>query len=169
MLLQRLFNKQNTENSIRAIVFNLPQAEIVSGENYLFAFPLEAVTKIVVCPPLTSKMKQGIGSIELDSEMLTIVDLSYQFGLEPSIESYKFLILFQLNNGESCGIPLSKSPLAIDIPLNTIRPVPPSFRQVNNLDFAPHMAIVPNPEDTENQTIYLIGMTDILLEKAMIR
>jgi chemotaxis signal transduction protein len=187
--LQRLSNNKNQENAIRAIVFSLPQSPSIANEEYIFALPLEAVNKIIICPPLTSRITKGIGTIELDSQMLTIVDLSYKFNLECLPEFYRFLILFKLDNGESCGIPVSQSPLTLDIPFDTVRTIPQSFRQANDLDFATHMAIVPNLEpdkiegairtaeavistqtatfsaSVSHQKIYLIGMAQILANR----
>jgi chemotaxis signal transduction protein len=185
--LQRLSGNKDRENTIRSIVFSLPQSPSTTDEEYIFALPLEAVAKIVVCPPLTSKITQGIGTIELDSQILTIVDLSYKFNLECSSDSYRFLILFKLDNGESCGIPVAKSPLTLDIPFDTIRTIPQSFRQANDLYFATHMAIVPNlaleksegatceavnstllstpSVSASSQKIYLIGMAEILANR----
>jgi chemotaxis signal transduction protein len=165
--LQKLSSNNDRKDNIRAIVFSLSQ-QSQSDDDRLFALPVEAVTKIIPCPPLKTKIKQGIGAIELDSQMLTIVDLGHKFNPESSIESSEFLILFQIDNGELCGIPVPKSPMIIDIPLNIIHVLPLSFRQVNDLNFATHMAIFPRQENAENCKIYLIGMTQILAEKSAV-
>jgi chemotaxis signal transduction protein len=161
--LQKLSGKNDRQDNIRAIVFSLSQEQ--SEDDRLFALPVEAVAKIIPCPPLKTKIKQGIGAIELDSQIITIVDLGHKVNSELSLESSQFLILFQIDNGELCGLPVPKSPTIIDIPLNIIRSVPLSFRQVNELNFATHMATFPRQDNAESYKIYLIGMAQILMKK----
>ncbi len=156
---------RSNEEALRAVIFNVCDR--------VFAIPVGAVQKIVVCPPITNKIQQGIGLVNIDSQPVTIVDLGYQLNpnYSRSIDANnldRFLILVRTQSQENCAIVTDSSPLLTDIPLANIQPVPPSYYQIMQLNFASHMALMPSltPEKSQEQNstnIFILGMEKILL------
>ncbi len=127
---------------------------------YLFAMPVESVVKAIGYPAERTVLKDGIGMIYLGEQTVTIVDLRHKFAtIDPTLDTSKFLILFHTHAGELCGLPIEKAPVLMDLSPTTIRPLPLAYREVNQLSFASHMAIVPQSEHTEPLQILLLGMT----------
>ena len=154
------------KDSLRVMVFSVM--------DYFFAFPIGAILRIIPCPPFTTEDK-GIGTIDLGAQTVTIVDLSYKFikqAKEKNIEqitqgnsSPNFLIMFQTQTGELCGIPTINAPVLTDIALNNIRPVPLSYRQNSELSFVNHMAVIPQEKEKESLKIFCLGTDKLLADK----
>ncbi len=126
---------------------------------YLFALPVESVVKAIVYPAPKPILKDGIGMLNLGSQTITIVDLRHKFmSIEPDTDASRFLILFHANAGELYGLPIKDAPILRDISATTIRLIPLAYREVNQLSFASHMAIVPQAENQEPLQILLLGM-----------
>ena len=126
---------------------------------YLFAMPVEAVDKAIVYPTERTLLKDGIGMMNLGDKTLTIVDLRQQFTkIDPQQDSSKFLILFHTQAGELCGLPVKDAPVLFDIAPATIRSIPLAYREVNQLSFASHMAIIPQENGLEPLQILLLGL-----------
>lgn len=164
---QRLSGKTVQEkDSLRVMVFSVME--------YFFAFPIGAILRIIPCPSFTTE-DNGIGMIDLGSQTVTIVDLSHKFikqANEKTIDKItnidsnpNFLIMFQTQVGELCGIPVSKAPVLTDIALNNIRPVPLSYRQISELSFINHMAMIPQEGEEESLKIFCLGTNEILADK----
>ena len=153
------------KDSLRVMVFSVM--------DYLFAFPIGAILRIIPCPPFTTE-DNGIGMIDLGSQTVTILDLRHKFikkAKEQTIESIgtvnnspNFLIMFQTQTGELCGIPVDKAPVLTDIALSNIRPLPLSYRQIKELSFINHLAVIPQ-ENTESLKIFCLGTNQILADK----
>ena len=156
---QRLSSLNDNPNTIRTIVFSLADIEHTSMAKYLFALPVEAVEKAIVYPPDRAILKDGIGMINLGEQTLTIVDLRQRFtSIESEHDSSKFLILFHTQAGEFCGLPIKDAPVLIDLNPDTIRSIPLAYREVNQLSFVSHMAIVPQENGLEPLQILLLGL-----------
>lgn len=156
---KRLSGNNDDDDSIRTIVFSLADIEQTSMAQYLFAMPVEAVDKAIVYPTDRAMLKEGIGMINLGEQTLTIVDLRHKFAsIDPPQDSSKFLILFHTQAGELCGLPVKDAPVLLDISPTTIRSIPLAYREVNQLSFVSHMAIVPQEEGVEPLQILLLGL-----------
>jgi len=163
---KRLSGTANECDSLRVIVFAIA--------DYLFALPVGAVLKIISCPPISSTVESGIGIADLGSQTITILDLRQKLVSQPQARQVdevspvptfqRFLLLTQTRTGELCGIPVDKPPSLIDIPLETVRPVPLSYRQVAKLSFASHMAVLPEGQG-ESINVFLLSMNQILADK----
>lgn len=159
-LFKRLSDATTEQGTVRVIIFAI--------DDYLFALPVEAVLKVIVCPPIRGVVDSGIGMVDLGSQTITVVDLRQNLPSSwdgqdrksslSNFQSSRFLILLQTQTGE-CGIPIEQPPALTDIPLATIRPVPLSYRQVSGLSFATHMAILPEAQAKEPLKIFLLGMS----------
>ncbi|MGK7947842.1 MAG: chemotaxis protein CheW [Xenococcaceae cyanobacterium] len=163
---ERLSEKTIQEkDSLRVMVFSVM--------DYFFAFPIGAILRIIPCPPFTTE-DNGIGMIDLGSQTVTIVDLRHKFikkvkdnpveAISTANNSPNFLIMFQTQVGELCGIPVEKAPILTDLALKNIRPVPLSYRQISELSFVNHMAVIPQ-EEQESLKIFCLGTNEILAEK----
>ncbi|MFM2305065.1 MAG: hypothetical protein RLZZ135_2477 [Cyanobacteriota bacterium] len=163
ILPKRLSNPNDEGNNFRTIVFTLADIEDTSMGKYLFALPVESVVKAIVYPADRTVLKDGIGMINLDSQTVTIVDLRHKFTtIDPQHDSSKFLILFHTDAGELCGLPIKSAPVLMDISPTVIRSLPLAYREVNQLSFASHMAIVPQGDNLEPSQILLLGMNPSL-------
>lgn len=158
---KRLSGAANDCDSLRVIVFAIA--------DYLFALPVGAVLKVITCPPISSTVEGGIGMADLGSQTITILDLRQKLGsqtLEKQFPGFQqLLLLIQTRTGEICGIPVDKPPSLLDIPLETVRPVPLSYRQVAKLSFASHMAVLTPGQPEESIKVFLLGMSQILADK----
>jgi chemotaxis signal transduction protein len=156
---QRLSSINDDNENLRTIVFALADLEQTSMSQYLFAMPVEAVDKAIVYPNERAKLRDGIGMINLGEKTLTIVDLRQKFTtIDPQQDSSKFLILFHTQAGELCGLPIKDAPVLMDIAPDTIRSIPLAYREVNQLSFTNHMAIVPQENGQEPLQILLLGL-----------
>jgi chemotaxis signal transduction protein len=156
---QRLSNVDEEIESIRTIVFSLADVETTAIGKYLFALPVEAVIKAIVYPEHRTRLTDGIGMINIGDETVTIVDLRDKFTkIDPTQDSSGFLILFKTQSDELCGLPVKDTPSFMDIPIKTIRPLPLAYREVNQLTFTSHAAIVPQSGNLEALEILLLGM-----------
>jgi chemotaxis signal transduction protein len=159
-LSQRLSSiRDDNDDTLRTIVFALADLEQTSMSQYLFAMPVEAVDKAIVYPTERAQLRDGIGMINLGEKILTIVDLRQKFTtIDPQTDSSKFLILFHTQAGELCGLPVKDAPVMMDIAPDTIRSIPLAYREVNQLSFTTHMAIVPQANGREPLQILLLGL-----------
>jgi chemotaxis signal transduction protein len=158
---KRLSNIDEDSNLLRTVVFSLADIEQTSMSQYLFAFPVEAVEKAIVYPAERANLKDGIGIMNIGSKTVTIVDLRHKFtNVDYQNDSSKFLILFHTQVGELCGLPVEKAPEFFDIDPTTIRSIPQAYREVNQLNFVSHMAIVPQDDGLEPLQILLLGLNN---------
>jgi chemotaxis signal transduction protein len=156
---KRLFTLDEDSNLLKTIVFSLADIEQTSMSQYLFAFPVEAVEKAIVYPPDRAKLRDGIGMMNIGSKTVTIVDLRQKFtNIDSEHDSSKFLILFHTQSGELCGMPVKDAPEFLDIEPTMIRSIPQAYREVNQLSFVSHMAIVPQENRLEPLQILLLGL-----------
>lgn len=162
-------SNSNQQNTTKAIVFRVL--------DYYFALPLEAIIKIIPCPAITSPIKEGLGLVEWDRQTITVVDLADKLQLERRSEDRSVqhcLILTQTTSAELCGFLTQESPMLMDIPWDSIRSVPLSYRQVAELSVIKQMAILSSSniyserklsaiehstddESTETLKIFLLG------------
>lgn len=171
--LKRLSSTSTHPDSLRVVVFSLAENPFSTQEDYLCALPVEAVVKAISCPPINWAVNSGIGMTDVGSENVTVVNLRQHF-IRINSENYPaknslalansedFLILLKTPTNELCGIPVSKPPTLIDIPLSTIVPVPLSYREVAGLSWVSHMAILSDEEETKPLKIFLLGMSKII-------
>jgi chemotaxis signal transduction protein len=158
---KRLFSLDEDSDLLQTIVFSLADIEQTSMSQYLFAFPVEAVEKAIVYPPDRAALKDGIGMMNIGSKTVTIVDLRQKFtNIDPQHDSSKFLILFYTQAGELCGLPVKNAPEFFDIDPTMIRSIPQAYREVNQLSFVSHMAIVPQEHDREPLQILMLGLNN---------
>ena len=131
-------SNSSQQNTTKAIVFRVL--------DYYFALPPEAIIKIIPCPEITSPIRDGLGLVEWDRQTITIIDLADKLQIERSSDERsveRFLILTQTTSAELCGFLIEQSPMLIDLPWDSIRSVPSSYRQVAEFNVIEQMAILP--------------------------
>ena len=118
--------------------------------NYWFALPMEAVLKIVNCPPPSQGGTVGIGLVQLGSHTVRLLNLHQEFGhsTEALPQQAAFLIVVRNFQKELWGIALDTPPDLIELPLNTFKPVAlePPFDHKSN--WISHMAIIAEKDIT---------------------
>ncbi|MDZ8240494.1 MAG: chemotaxis protein CheW [Nostoc sp. ChiQUE01a] len=165
---KRLSGAVSDRDSLRVVVFAIA--------DYLFALPVGAVLKVIPCPPISSTVESGIGMVDLGTQTIAIVDLRQKFISQVQAQqgdqvlssvdaSGRFLLLTQTRTGEICGIPVDKPPALIDIPLEVVRLVPWSYRQVAELNCISHMAVLSVAPNEEPLKVLLLGMNQILADR----
>ena len=176
--IQRLTHTTTQPDTLRVLVFRISGNSLSDESDYLFALPVESVFKVIPCPPINWAMDTGLGMTDVGSENVTTLDLYQQFFSRDSNKlenanvstvsnGHKFLLLLKTNTEEKYGIPVAGLPILSNIPLATIRPVSLSYRQVAKIDFASHMAILPQAENKKPIKIFLLGMSDIIEDQLM--
>jgi chemotaxis signal transduction protein len=156
---KRLSSLNDDTDNIRTVIFSLADIEQTSMSQYRFALPVEAVEKAIVYPTDRAILKDGIGMINFGAQNLTIVDLRQKFTtIDPQHDSSKFLILFHTQSGELCGLPVKSAPELLDIEPEMIREIPLAYREVNQLSFVSHMAVVSQENGLEPLQILLLGL-----------
>jgi chemotaxis signal transduction protein len=150
-------------DTLKVMLFSIAQQAASIPEN-LFALPLEAIVKIVRCPDLGT-FKRGISIVEFEGQTVTVVDLCYRLAPERpgNLSDRQFLMLLQTHSGDLCAIPVAKFPELLDLPVTTVRPIPAAYRQVNDIRFASHMAMLDRAG--QSARVLLIGMNHLLIEK----
>ena len=142
--------------TLQTIVFTISE--------YTFALPMQTVAKIVPCPLIDRSGENGIGLLEWEGQIITIVDLQQQLAsnvasFNSDINSkHSFLILTQTKTQELCGFVTAKPPKLIDIFMDDVFLVPSSFREVHQLGFVSHMALLSDLETQQKTKVFLLGI-----------
>lgn len=141
------------DKKLQYIVFNL--------KNLNFGLPIQAVNKVVNRAPIYSSGIKSIGFTHLDENEVTIVDLSRRF-FQASLnnEATNYLIIVRNTTGELYGIPVTETPILLEIYSSMIRILPESYRCADTLAVASHVAVIPT-EGTA-LTVFLLDV-DLLL------
>ena len=151
-------NNKATRDATKAIAFKVLDK--------WFALPIEAVLKIIPCPSLDAPIKDCLGLAEWDRQTITVIDLAQKLdpktskNTETKITDTSFLILTQTQSAELCGFLTQNSPVLLDIPFDSIRAIPTSYRQVAELDVIDKMSVITTNESTEALKILLLGSWD---------
>ena len=150
---QRLSHITSDVKLLKVLVFEMV--------NHFFALPISVIFKVINCPPVTDTTDSSLGITDFEGQTVTVVNLAQKLSPQNSATQRmqkRFLILSQTRQGELCGIPIDNSPALIELPMDNIRPLPLSARQVNPLSIATHVAILPKSEGSLK--IFLLGMPD---------
>jgi len=147
---QRLSHITSDVNLLKVLVFEMA--------NHFFALSISAIFKVINCPPVTDTTDSSLGITDFEGQTVTVVNLAQKLSPQNSATQRmqkRFLIVILTRQGELCGIPIDNSPALIELPMDSIRPLPLSVRQVNPLSIATHVAILPKSEGSLK--IFLLG------------
>lgn len=122
--------------------------------DYTLALSIDAVVKVVTCPPRLIEQLQTVGLAQIGHRTIAILNLyekikaTYSFlPNNPSVGA-KFLLIAQTKQGEFCGFCLNEPPNLIEIPASSIQPIPNSYNHTGLLDWFSHIAIIPQKDTT---------------------
>jgi len=142
------------ETALRSVIFAV--------QNRWFALPVGAVLKVSLCPPINNSLPSGLGTIDIENETVTVIDLEERFAPNRDYSfTRRYLFLVQTQNGEQCGLVAASPPSMVEIPLNTIRPLPSSYRQQSDLSFVSHLAVLPKVGENATIDVFLFGVTQL--------
>jgi hypothetical protein len=165
---QRLSANINSGDCLRVMMFSVCQPQNGAPE-YFFALPVEAIVRVTPAPANLDNFNRGIAMHHVGTEMVTVIDLCYRVTPDrpTTAADRQFLIYFQTTMGEDCAIAVANFPLLMDMPITSVRPIPAAYRQVNDMNFASHMAVIDRPNGGSPLQIFLIGMNYLIAEKLM--
>ncbi|MBE9183115.1 chemotaxis protein CheW [Oculatella sp. LEGE 06141] len=134
---------QKTTEPIRVIAFAIA--------DYLVALPMDAVLKVVNCPPHLYKGCSTVELVHLGHHTITVVNLHRHLATDKSdslVSSKLFLVVIRplQIDGELFALLVNNPPDLIEIPPSVIRPLPESRRQGHPLSAASHVAVLPRKE-----------------------
>ncbi|MEO1133091.1 MAG: chemotaxis protein CheW [Cyanobacteria bacterium J06639_1] len=90
----------------------------VSG--YLLALPVDAVLKVIACPPELRSNLQQVGLAQMGSRTLTVLNLHSLFSDRPT-SGGQFLLIAKSDRGDLCGITTDDPPNMIEIDSEDLR------------------------------------------------
>ena len=142
------------ETALRSVIFAV--------QNRWFALPVGAILKVSLCPPINNSLQGGLGTIDIENETVTIIDLEEKFAPNRDYSfTRRYLFLVQTQSGEKCGLVATSPPSMVEIPLDTIRPLPSSYRQQSDLSFVSHLAVLPKVGENATIDVFLFGVTQL--------
>jgi len=127
------------------------------------ALHIDTVEKVVNYNQVFSSGLNHFGLVNLGDKEITVIDLHKKLFNTPQIlsgEGKKYLLLANNSSNETFGILISEAPELYDIPLNTIRVLPASYRQADTLKIASHVIVF--KEDEQEKTIFLLDPDELI-------
>jgi len=157
-------------------------------ERYLFAIPSRTILKVVATPPPGQGGMVSMGLVQLEQYSIQIIDLSQLLGLRrindsassankavllDQIETDRekthsteqdpnppFLMVFQNSAQDLCGIAVETPPDLMNIPDDTLKPVPPENRLTKALRWVSHVVIY--EADSSRHTLLVLDLPLLL-------
>ncbi|NJR37926.1 MAG: hypothetical protein HC781_02620 [Leptolyngbyaceae cyanobacterium CSU_1_4] len=129
-----------SQESVRVITFTIA--------NQTLALPMNAIVKVVSCPPQMISSTESIELFHFGQRVITVLNLHKHFAQSLEVASGKFLVITQLKQKELYAFLVDTPPDLIDLPSSTIRQLPESYRQGHVLSIASCVAVLPQTEGT---------------------
>ncbi len=127
------------------------------------ALHIDVVQKVVNLSTVYSSGLNHYGMVNIEGTEITVIDLHKRLFNTPqpfSAEDKKYLLLARNSVGENFGIIINNTPSLFDISLNTIRALPPSYRQADTLKIASHVTMI---EEAENSlTVFILDPDELI-------
>ncbi len=158
MNIANLSPQQTTRNieKIKLLVFSIG--------NLKAALHIDSVQKIVNYTTIFGSGLNHFGLVTLGEEEIIVIDLHKKLFNKSEIlqeEDKKYLLLASNSVGETFGILIKNAPELYDIPLNTIRIIPPSYRRADTLKIASHVTVI-HSEEEEEKTIFILDPDELI-------
>lgn len=119
-------------------------------ETLTLIVPLRSVYRILSNTDVHNTGQVGYGIAHLDELEISVVNLHHHLfkqemaqpgdGSDRSFASY--LVTIQNQTGELFGISVDLAPTLMDVPVSAIRKLPDTYRQVDTLGIASHVAVI---------------------------
>lgn len=132
-----------SQESVRVITFTIA--------NQTLALPLNAIVKVVSCPPQMISSTNSIELFHFGQRAITVLNLHKHFSPQSEVASGKFLVITQLKQTqlkqkELYAFLVDTPPDLIDLPASTIRQLPESYHHGHALSIARCVAVLPKEE-----------------------
>ncbi len=146
--------QQQAEHSLQFVIFEVG--------NLKLAVPTQLTYKVATYKVVYSSGLNPVGVTHIDNLEVTVIDLHRR--LFKSNQANEFspdncLIIVQNLAGELYGIPTTKAPTLMEIPLSMIRALPESYRYADTLEIASHVAVI--PQETSTLTLFLLDVEQL--------
>ena len=146
---------RETVPSTRILVFGIGNVKL--------ALPIETISKILKQTTVYGVGLNGVGIAHIGDREVTVVDLHeqlFQSSLIDAASLATYLIVVQNSKGELYGIPVTAVPALREVPLSSIRVLPPSYRDADIISSATHVCHIEQAEAP--LTIFMLDV-DLLL------
>ena len=146
----------------KLIVFGFSHPDPAHEPIYL-GTRIEQVYKILGQTAIYGTNQTIAGIAHLDGREIMIIDLYRKiFGVETAQTQY--VMVFQIGREQLIGLPLSEAPLLVEVSPEEIRPLPPGYTQIDTLEMATHIAVVPS-ETGESLSVFLLDAAHVNLTR----
>lgn len=151
-------SQETTANTqkIKLLVFSIG--------NLNAALHIDTVQKIVNYSTIFGSGLNHFGLVNLGDEEIIVIDLHKKLFNKSEIlheDDKKYLLLALNSVNETFGILIKNAPELYDIPLNSIRVLPPSYRRADTLKIASHVTVI-HSEDEEEKTIFILDPDELI-------
>jgi purine-binding chemotaxis protein CheW len=131
---------QTQSSTLKVLAFPL-------GNLYL-GLRLELVQKIIPTPEIFRSGQKPLGIAHFDNQEVIILDPYQKLYRCPNPHEASYMVIIQNARQDLYGIPLTTVPTLRELPLSTLRLLPPAYRKGDTLGIASHVALVPDGERT---------------------
>ena len=120
-------------------------------ETVALIVPIELVFRILSNVEVHNTGDRGYGITHLGEREISVLNLHHHLFQrefpQPTEERAdrmiaRYAVAIQSQSGDLYGIPVDRAPALLDVPLSDIRRLPDSYRQVDTLGIASHVAVV---------------------------
>ncbi len=139
---------QTQSSTLKVLAFPL-------GNLYL-GLKLELVQKIIPTPEIFKSGQKPLGIAHFDDQEVVILDPYQKLYRCPNPHAASYMIIMQNAQQDLYGIPVTAVPTVRELPLSTLRLLPPAYRKGDTLGIASHVALVPDGE--KNWTIFVLDL-----------
>lgn len=136
---------------IKLVAFNVGKLSL--------AVRIDQVQKVVNLPTVLGSGLNPVGLTQVGNQEITVMNLHQRLFRAEAFQapaSHTYLILVQTATGEVFGIPISETPLLLEVPRQLIRVLPDSYRRADTLEIASHITVIPDGETT--RTLFLLDV-----------
>jgi chemotaxis signal transduction protein len=126
-----------SQDAVRMITFTIA--------DQLLALPMNAIVKVVGCPPKVAKSSSSIELFHFGNYSITVLNLHQHFAY-PSTPEDKFLVVTKQKHQELYALLVDTPPDLMDFPVSTIRQLPESYRHGHALSIASCVVVLPQVE-----------------------
>ncbi|WP_218079504.1 chemotaxis protein CheW [Anthocerotibacter panamensis] len=146
------FSPAKPKTRLKLVVFPIQQVNL--------ALRIEHVQRVIPCPEVLNTGGTAVGIITLADRAVPVLDLHQRLYPAHPETAPTHLVLAQTQGGEDYGIPVTETPTLLEVSLEYIRTLPPSYRRSTTLGLASHVAVV--PQEHGSLTIFLLDADQLL-------
>ncbi|GAA6620965.1 hypothetical protein NUACC26_067830 [Scytonema sp. NUACC26] len=139
---------------------NIEKFIVLKVADYLLALSINDVLKVINCSSFNSKRLTKMGLVQVGERTIRILDLHQQLNLDglPQLSGDEsFLVITRDSEDELCGILVHEPPDLVELPPETIRPLPKSdIYSKTTPDIVSHVSVLSYQETIK--TIFLLNL-----------